>query len=174
VHPGAAEFCDDVDSDCDGDLSDPESADAEIVHRDDDGDGYGNPSTATLGCVSTTWLVDGTDCDDGDRATHPGAPEVWYDGIDQNCDGLSDFDQDRDGYDTREEPGSGEDCDDLDPNVNPSVRDQPDDGIDENCDGVVASTWILGGVRGCQTGPSAPLGLWGLGLLLAWRRRQVR
>ena len=26
------------------------------------------------------------DCDDTDASVFPGAPETWYDGIDQNCD----------------------------------------------------------------------------------------
>ena len=27
-----------------------------------------------------------------------GADDTWYDGVDSNCDGLSDYDQDGDGY----------------------------------------------------------------------------
>jgi len=54
-----------------------------------------------------------SDCNDNDPAIHPEAVEIWYDGIDQNCDGLNDFDQDGDG----EEPVEygGLDCDDTDP-----------------------------------------------------------
>ncbi len=67
---------------------------------DADGDGYG---------------LAGGDCDDGDAATNPGASEVWYDGHDQNCDRLDDYDQDGDGY--RAIGYGGSDCDDLDSSV---------------------------------------------------------
>ena len=32
-----------------------------------------------------------------DPAIKPGATEIWYDGVDQNCNGDDDFDQDGDG-----------------------------------------------------------------------------
>jgi hypothetical protein len=41
------------------------------------------------------------DCDDNDPLVKPAdddTNEVWYDGIDQNCDRANDFDSDRDGY----------------------------------------------------------------------------
>ena len=43
------------------------------------------------------WTVEEGDCDDTDRSISPGQTETWYDGIDQNCDGGSDYDQDADG-----------------------------------------------------------------------------
>ncbi len=45
-----------------------------------DGDGYGAP--ASMVC---TYLR--LDCDDTDPTIHPGAMEIWGDGIDSNCNG---------------------------------------------------------------------------------------
>ncbi|MFM1932097.1 MAG: hypothetical protein RL226_1400 [Bacteroidota bacterium] len=53
-----------------------------------------------------------TDCDDSNNQVYPGAFEIWYDGIDQNCDGANDFDQDGDGEMAFDYGGS--DCNDTD------------------------------------------------------------
>ena len=39
------------------------------------------------------------------------ATEIWYDGVDQDCSGGSDFDQDSDGEDSDQYGGA--DCDDT-------------------------------------------------------------
>ena len=92
----------------DGPIEQPVDADA-------DGDGY----TEVMG-----------DCDDADAAVNPGADEVWYDGVDQDCDGGSDDDADRDGY------PSSDDCDDTDAGINPGAEEIFYNGIDEDCGGL--------------------------------------
>jgi hypothetical protein len=71
------------------------------------------------------------DCDDTDPSVHPGATDVPYDGVDSDCDGWSDYDQDRDGFDSA--GFGGDDCDDTDPTVYPGAHDVPYDGVDSDC-----------------------------------------
>jgi hypothetical protein len=70
------------------------------------------------------------DCDDEDASIHPGAYDVYDDGIDQDCDGEDATDADEDGYSV-----SDGDCNDLDSSIHPGAYDIEDDGIDQNCDG---------------------------------------
>ncbi|HNC95929.1 MAG TPA: putative metal-binding motif-containing protein, partial [Myxococcota bacterium] len=56
-----------------------------------------------------------------------------YDGVDQNCNGSSDYDADFDGYDATS--GGGTDCDDTDAVVNPGVVERCNTSVDDNCDG---------------------------------------
>ncbi len=77
--------------------------------------------------------TEGVDCNDADGQTYPGATEVWYDGVDQDCSGGSDFDQDGDGHDA--DDMGGLDCDDLDPAFSPDAVEVWYDGVDQNCDG---------------------------------------
>ncbi len=164
IHPGALEFCNGLDNDCDGtvdhglvtevgcddgldddcdglfDCADDECSEA-VECVDEDGDGFAVP--------------DG-DCDDHDPAVHPDAAEVC-DGLDNDCDGLTDeevtyaecfVDADQDGYG---EPGgetveacvcedglsaNDEDCDDSDGDVFPGAEEACD-GVDTDCDGEV-------------------------------------
>ncbi len=96
---------------------------------------WGSPSTITLweddSDSDGASVLEG-DCDDGNPAVYPGAPEAWYDGVDQDCDAADDYDQDDDGDRAL---GWGRDCDDLDPSVHPGAPDAWYDGVDHDCNG---------------------------------------
>ena len=148
TYPGATEFCDGVDSDCDFSLVDEfldtdSNGDPDCTDPDDDGDG--DP--------------DATDCAPLDPSVGPSAAEVPDDGIDQDCDGVDATlcfeDWDGDGYGDPAVPlvaldgdcldpaeaGNPDDCDDGDFAVSPAQleADYPDceDGVDQDCDGAV-------------------------------------
>lgn len=87
------------------------------------------------------------DCDEENPNISPASKEIWYDGIDQDCAGGDDYDQDGDGYVPNDYVGlttkglkqsgtlPGNDCDDQDPLVSPQEVDVPYDGVDTRCDG---------------------------------------
>jgi hypothetical protein len=107
----------------------------QVWHADSDGDEYGDPDVSTEDCLQPPGYVqDDTDCDDGDQDIHPGADEIWYDGIDQDCDGESDYDGDGDGEDHWDY--GGDDCWDEDAGTNPLATESCD-GHDNDCDGSV-------------------------------------
>jgi hypothetical protein len=93
-----------------------------------------NPSIAVtltasgVGDNDEDGYVASDDCDDNDAAVNPGEDEIWYDGVDQDCDG-NDADQDGDGFPLPE------DCDDEDARVNPGETETWYDGVDQDCDG---------------------------------------
>ncbi len=121
VNPSAAEVPDGKDNDCNGTVDDYNAT------YDDDSDSYMRPHTGFAGIYSG-------DCDDTDAAINPGATEIPYDGIDQDCNGVDLTDVDGDGYDT-DTLIIGNDCDDNDPNVYPGSVEIPYNGVDEDCVG---------------------------------------
>ena len=108
-------------------------ADAQRAYAEEDRDGDGYPNSV--------------DCNDDRAHVHPGAEEIDYDGIDQDCTGGEDQDFDDDGL-VASQLG-GPDCDDR----NAFVRQCPEEE------------------KGCNAAPGA----WYLGLLalpLLRRRRR--
>ena len=70
------------DDHCDGDVT---------CCADYDGDGYGSTTlvtTSNSSCRDDGESSNADDCDDTDEASYPAAPEVAYDGVDDDCDGL--------------------------------------------------------------------------------------
>ncbi len=162
VHPGAEEFCDGQDNDCDGVSDGATATDAPTWYPDLDLDGFGITELAVVDCQQPKdhVLLPG-DCDDENIEINPGAAEVC-DGIDNDCNDLVDDedpglytgsgslwfpDEDADGYGSFspyvlacEAPegwvSEGGDCNDEDPAINPGAEEICDD-IDNNCvDGV--------------------------------------
>ncbi|MEZ4323527.1 MAG: putative metal-binding motif-containing protein [Myxococcota bacterium] len=128
--PGGVEVQNLLDDDCDG------TVDEGFPNYDDDGDGY----CESPPCVNAAGTAQ--DCDDANGQVNPGAPEICGDGVDNNCNTLTNeqnaigcqiffADNDADGYGTPtsnacycegQYPYTGTtttDCDDNNPQAHP-------------------------------------------------------
>ena len=168
-NPGATEYCNGFDDDCDGSIDENAAVDASTWYADTDSDTYGNRSSTTVACSAPAGYVsDNTDCDDGRALSNPGATE-YCNGFDDNCNGQTDestasgaatwyLDADRDTY------GNGAisqvactqpsgyvsdntDCNDGSSSAYPNATELCD-GLDNDCDGAIdenssanAGTW---------------------------------
>jgi hypothetical protein len=169
THPGANEFCNTVDDNCDGVIDEPDAINSSTWYEDSDGDGYGDANSTVEQCyLPSGYTADDTDCDDSVGSVYPGAPETC-DEVDQDCDGEVDeneatdaltwyADTDGDGYgdaDSTEiacyQPSGyvsdDTDCDDGESTTYPGATEYCD-GHDDDCDGdidedsaVDVSTW---------------------------------
>jgi hypothetical protein len=74
------------------------------------------------------------DCNDADPGVFPGGTDDPSDGVDTDCDGFNEGDQDGDGFDSA--AFGGPDCDDTDDTVLPGARELCD-GVDQDCDDLV-------------------------------------
>ncbi|HJK92341.1 MAG TPA: MopE-related protein, partial [Polyangiaceae bacterium LLY-WYZ-15_(1-7)] len=155
VSPEAVEACNGIDEDCDGDLDEGAT---EVFYRDLDGDGFGDPSTGVeRACVEDPlFRRQADDCDDRDPATHPGAEEVC-DGVDNDCNPATAFDQDGDGdgHLRVDAPCEGgpfpkDDCDDGNPFAHGGAVERCS-AVDDDCDGAIdeeaANDWCTAQAR---------------------------
>jgi len=86
IHPGADEYCNAIDDDCDGTTDESDAVDVSSWYVDNDGDGYGTGTVAQPSCTAISGRADNNeDCDDGDADVNPSETEVCGDGIDNDC-----------------------------------------------------------------------------------------
>ncbi len=166
ILPGATEFCDGVDNNCDGTTDEATAVDVSTFYVDADLDGYGDPSGTIAACSAPAgYAATDDDCDDAEATANPGNRESC-DGLDNDCDAEVDEDDatdavvwhadvDSDGYGdaasttTACAAPSGfladdADCDDTEPLVNP-LGTETQDLSDEDCDGLVDEDFVSAG-----------------------------
>ncbi len=155
IYPNHPEYCDGLDNNCNGQIDEMVT-----VYADNDHDNFGDPGNSIESCVPVPagYVLNSTDCNDGNSNINPGMLYESCDGLDNNCNGLTDegqtavfIDNDGDGYGSlqsypmawscSEPPPTGyalnfDDCDDFNDAIHPGVPEICD-GIDNDCNGAV-------------------------------------
>lgn len=138
------------------DVVDPDSVPGNNDPNEDDQDSVSITSTQKVDNDGDGYYSV-TDCDDNNASINPAATEI-DDGLDNNCDGITDegFDSDGDGF----TPVGDGDCNDSDSQINPAAT-EVFDGVDNNCDGFVDEGFtdtdgdgIHDGVDNCLLAPN--------------------
>jgi hypothetical protein len=171
-NPDAAESCNELDDDCDGD-TDEDAPGAVTWYADADGDGFGDADEGLAACEQPDgYIADETDCDDADAAVSPGAEERCTTDFDDDCDGetnrgasdcvlfYGDVDEDSFGYGAAclceaEPPYTAAvagDCDDADPTTHPDGVEVCGDGGDNDCDGLAPGCGVAGELALAEAG----------------------
>lgn len=170
ANKGETEACDGFDNDCDGVIDEDNTVDCLTRYLDADADGWGVLGNSVCRCaVRSPYTATKTgDCDDARFTVAPGKSEVC-DGLDNNCDGLTDpqntngcmtfyMDYDRDGYGIASDSkclcaSSGTytatsygDCNDYSSAISPGKKEICLNDIDDNCSGAQDED----GATGCR------------------------
>jgi hypothetical protein len=153
THPGAPEYCNQIDDDCDTEID--EDAIPIDLYPDGDGDGYYGQAEhesgdTVVGCVGLPGYAGAPgDCRPEDPAIHPGAEEVCN-GFDDDCD--ADVDE-------RVRPQCGEGwCRRESVTCDPATctpgepRDEECNFFDDDCDGEVDEGSPCPAGQSCQAG----------------------
>ena len=155
-----------IEEDCNNTNADPSKSEKVTLYEDVDGDGYGDPNAEVAYCPEAVpesgWVIDNTDCNDGDPGIHANALELCDD-KDNDCNELVDdiitdpeaeiggtmyyMDSDGDGYGDAQQvvqscslpEGYAEIFGDCDDGLDRTYPDAPElcDNLDNDCDGEI-------------------------------------